>query len=116
VLLPASHPATPGPALATSYVVHRVEDAFANDGQVMRQTRSLDAPSSGGAAFYLPVQVTLSIGGSGLHTTLTSFDIQWLPPTAANRARASVTVPCGYQQISWPSGKPASGQPSSACG
>jgi hypothetical protein len=254
-LPPASHPAAPGPALATSYVVHRVEDAFANDGQVMRQTRSLDAPSSGGAEFfdgrpsyqsvtwgyqgrnstetfgahgqlqatmgtgivngklrgvqvdyilhqwelipgvlsgapvnactstgfldaigdpatnwpalivrtlacggykmvgyadingaetvkisgwraigtgstestntvtlyvspstYLPVQITLSIGGPGLHTTLTAFDIQWLPPTAANRARASVTVPCGYQQISWPSGKPASGQPSRACG
>ncbi len=46
----------------------------------------------------------------------TSADIQWLPPTAANPARASVTVPCGYQQISWPSGEPTSGQPSSACG
>jgi hypothetical protein len=248
-------PAAAHPALATAYVVRRVEDAFANDNQVMRQTRSLDAPGSGGAGFfdgklsseevtwayhgrtsteifdangqlqgivgtgvvsgklqgvevdyirhqwglmpgissgapanactstgfldapgdpgtnwpslivrtlacggyktagyadicgaetvkmtgsraigtglaentvtvtlfvsprtYLPVQIKLYITAPGLHGSLTSYDIQWLPPTTANRARASVTVPCGYQQISWPSGNPASGQPSSACG
>jgi hypothetical protein len=251
----ASHPAAPGPALATAFVVHRVEDAFANDDQVMRETMSLDAPSSGKAAFfdgqqsyqsvtwayqghtstetfgahgqlqatigtgivngklqavqvdyirhqwelipgnsfgapvnactnagfldapnspgtnwpllivrtlacggykmvgyaningaetvkiagsrvigtgsaegtntvtlfvspstYLPVRITLSIAAPGVHGSLTSFGIQWLRPTRADRARASVIVPCGYRQISWPSGKPASGQPGSACG
>jgi hypothetical protein len=255
VLLPAGQQAPAGPALATAYVVHQVEDAFANDDQVMRQTRSLDAPASGGAGFfdgqpsseqvtwayqghnsteifgargqhqgtmgtgvvngklqgvevdylrhqwelipgafygapvnactnagfldaiaapgtnwpslivrtlacggykivgyadiagvravkitgsrvlgtgsarststvtlfvspstYLPVQITLHMATPGLHGSLTSFDIQWLPPVAANRARASVIVPCGYQQIKWPSGEPASGQPGIACG
>jgi hypothetical protein len=65
---------------------------------------------------YLPVRITLSIASPGLHTSWTSVDIQWLPPTAANRARASVTVPCGFQQVSSSSGKPISGQPSTACG
>ena len=65
---------------------------------------------------YLPVQITLSIAAPGLRGSLTTFDIRWLPPTTANRARASVTVPCGYQQINWPSGKPISGQTSSTCG
>lgn len=65
---------------------------------------------------YLPVRITLSVTSPGLHGSLTSFGIQWLRPTAANRARATVTVPCGYQQISWLSGKPAGGEPSSGCG
>jgi hypothetical protein len=65
---------------------------------------------------YLPVRITHSAAARGQRTSLNSVDIQWLPLTAANRARASVAVPCGYQQISWPSGKPASGQPSSTCG
>jgi hypothetical protein len=64
---------------------------------------------------YLPVRITQS-ATPGVHGSLTSADIQWLAPTVANRARASVTIPCGYQQISWPSGEPTSGQPSSACG
>jgi hypothetical protein len=256
-VLPASQPAT-GPALATAYVVHRVEDAVANDNRVMRETRSLDDPNSGGAGFfdgqpsseqvtwtyqarvstetfgtrgqlqgtmgtgivngklqgvevdhilhrwglipgafygspvnactsagfldapgdpgtnwpslivrtlacggykmagyadingadtveitgsrvigaqygpagestntvtlfvspstYLPVQITLSIAARGLHTSLTSFGFQWLAPTAANRAHALVTVPCGYQQVNETSGKPIGGEPSSACG
>jgi hypothetical protein len=248
-------PAPTGPALATGYVIHRVENAVANDNRVMRETRSLDDPNSGGAGFwdgqlsaesvtwtyqgrdstetfgthgqlqgiwgtgivngklqgvqvdyirhqwglvpgvffaspasactnagfmdapgdpgtnwpllivrtlacggfkmtgyadvggtetvkitgsrvigtgsaeitnaltlfvspstFLPVQIMLSLASPGLHTSWTSFNFQWLPPTAANRARASVTVPCGYQQIGWPSGNPVSGQPSSACG
>lgn len=67
-------------------------------------------------ATYLPVRITQSSAGPGLRGSPTSAGIQWLRPTAANRARASVTVPCGYQQISWASGKPVSGQPSSACG
>jgi hypothetical protein len=65
---------------------------------------------------YLPVRITQSVTSPDLHGSQTSVDIQWLPPTAANRARVSVTVPCGYQQISWPSGKPTSGQPGGACG
>jgi hypothetical protein len=65
---------------------------------------------------FLPVRVTLSLASPGLHTSWTSFGFQWLPPTAANRVRASVTVPCGYQQINWNSGKPVSGGPGSACG
>jgi hypothetical protein len=248
-------PAPTGPALAAAYVVHRVEDAIANDNQVMRESRSLDDPSSGGAGFwdgqpsydqvtwayqgrdnaetfgahgklqgsygtgvvngklrevqvdyirhqwglipgalnrppanactnagfmdapgnpgvnwpllivqtlacggfkmtgyadidgaetvtitgsrvigagsaevtntltlfvshstYLPIRITLSLASPGLHTTWTSFDFQWLPPTAGNRMRASVTVPCGYQQVNWSSGQPARDQPSSTCG
>jgi hypothetical protein len=250
VMLPASHPSATGPALATAYVVHRVEDAIINDDKVMRQTRSLagagffdtqpsseqvtwayqgrnrteifgthgqlqgtvgtrsvsgklqgvevdyirhqwglipgmfyetpvnacnsagflDAPGDPGTNWprlivrtlacggykmagytdidgtktikitgsrvigtgteestdtvtlfvspstYLPVQITLSTAAPGLRGSLTTFDIRWLPPTTDNRARASVTVPCGYQQINWPSGKPISGQTSSACG
>jgi hypothetical protein len=65
---------------------------------------------------YLPVRITQSTAVPGLRGSLNSADLQWLQPTAANRARASVTIPCGYQQISWPSGKPISGRPSSACG
>jgi hypothetical protein len=65
---------------------------------------------------YLPIRITLSLASPGLHTTWTSFDFQWLPPTAGNRMRASVTVPCGYQQVNWSSGQPARDQPSSTCG
>ncbi len=65
---------------------------------------------------YLPVRITCSTAAPGLHGSRTSADIQWLPPTMTNRAHASVTVPCGYQQISWPSGKPTSGEPGGACG
>jgi hypothetical protein len=247
-------PAGTGPALATAYVIHRVEDAFINDNQVMRETTSLVAPDSGGAGFfdgqlsfeqvtwayqgrnstetfgahgqlqaimgtgvvngklqgvqvdyirhewelepgmlagapatactsvgfmdapdspgtnwpllivhtlacdgykmagyadingaetvkitgsrvlgsgsaeststdtlfvspstYLPVRITQFIAAPGVHSSQTSSDIQWLPPTTANRASASVTVPCGYQQTIWPSGEPANAQPSIAC-
>jgi hypothetical protein len=65
---------------------------------------------------YLPLRITQSAVTRGQRSSPTSADIQWLRPTAANRARASITVPCGYQQISSPSGEPVSGQPSSACG
>jgi hypothetical protein len=65
---------------------------------------------------YLPVRITESTAAPGLHGSRTSAGIQWLPPTMANRTQALVTVPCGYQQISWPSGKPASSEPSNACG
>jgi hypothetical protein len=64
---------------------------------------------------YLPVRITQSTTVPGLHGSVNSADLQWLRPTAANRARATVTIPCGYQQISWPSGKPVSGQPGNAC-
>lgn len=65
---------------------------------------------------YLPVRIVQSSAAPGLHSSPTSADIRWLRPTAANRARTSVTVPCGYQEISFPSGRPASGRPGSACG
>ena len=58
---------------------------------------------------YLPVRLTdavLPTAGSRLRGTQTSADFQWLPPTAASSARASVTIPCGFQQISWPAGAP----------
>jgi hypothetical protein len=64
---------------------------------------------------YLPVRITQSTTSPGLRGSVNSADIQWLRPTAANQARASVTIPCGYQQVNWSSGKPVSGQPSSAC-
>jgi hypothetical protein len=64
---------------------------------------------------YLPVRITQSIRSPGLHSARNSAGIQWLSPTTANRARASVTVPCGYQQVSSSSGNPIGGQPSSAC-
>jgi hypothetical protein len=64
---------------------------------------------------YLPVRITLSTAAPGLHTSMISVDIRWLPPTAANRAHASVTVPCGFRQVNPNSGKPIGGKPSSAC-
>ncbi len=68
-------------------------------------------------ATYLPARITESAttSGPGSPGSLTSTDLQWLPPTPANRARASVTVPCGYQEISWPSGDPTR-VPVSVCG
>jgi hypothetical protein len=67
-------------------------------------------------ATYLPIRITQSTTAPGLHGSLNSAGIQWLPPTAASRARASVTVPCGYQQVNSTSGKPVSGRPVSVCG
>jgi hypothetical protein len=64
---------------------------------------------------YLPARIIESVAGPGQHASPTSADLQWLAPTAVNRARASVTVPCGYRQISWPSGEMAKGQPAIAC-
>jgi hypothetical protein len=67
---------------------------------------------------YLPVRLTdavLPTAGSRVSGTQTSADFQWLPPTAANSARASVTIPCGFQQISWPSGAPASVHAKTSC-
>jgi hypothetical protein len=53
---------------------------------------------------YLPVRmigVTETFGGSGGHTRFTSVtNVQWLPPTAANRAKALVTIPPGYHRVS----------------
>ena len=49
---------------------------------------------------YLPVRVihfTTARAGNGRSCWACSTDFRWLPPTAANRARASVTVPRGYQ-------------------
>jgi hypothetical protein len=53
---------------------------------------------------YLPVRmigVTETFGGSGGHTRFESVtNVQWLPPTPANVARALVSIPPGYHQVS----------------
>ncbi|HEY7920311.1 MAG TPA: hypothetical protein VIE45_11685 [Streptosporangiaceae bacterium] len=53
---------------------------------------------------YLPVRmigVTETFGGSGGPTRFASAtSVRWLPPTAANRAKALVTIPPGYHQVS----------------
>ena len=53
---------------------------------------------------YLPVRmigVTETFGGSGGHTRFASVtNVRWLPPTAANRAKALVTIPPGYHRVS----------------
>jgi hypothetical protein len=53
---------------------------------------------------YLPVRmigVTETFGGSGGHTRFASTtNVRWLPPTAANRAKALVTIPPGYHRVS----------------
>ena len=55
---------------------------------------------------YLPVRmigVTETSGGSGGHTRFESVtNVRWLPPTPANVARALVTIPPGYHQVSSP--------------
>jgi hypothetical protein len=55
---------------------------------------------------YLPVRmigVTETFGGSGGHTRFESVtNVRWLPPTSANVARALVTIPPGYHQVSSP--------------
>ncbi len=55
---------------------------------------------------YLPVRLvsaTETFGGSGGHTRFESVtNVHWLPPTAANVARALVTIPPGYHQVSSP--------------
>jgi hypothetical protein len=55
---------------------------------------------------YLPVRmigVTETFGGSGGHTRFESVtNVHWLPPTPANVARALVTIPPGYHQVSSP--------------
>ena len=58
---------------------------------------------------YLPVRmigVTETFGGSGGHTRFESVtNVRWLPPTSANVARALVTIPPGYHQVSSPGGQ-----------
>jgi hypothetical protein len=53
---------------------------------------------------YLPVRmigVTETFGGSGGHTRFASVtNVRWLPPTAANKAKALVTIPPGYHRVS----------------
>jgi hypothetical protein len=55
---------------------------------------------------YLPVRIsglTATFGGPAPSTLDSSVtDVQWLPPTAANRALALVTIPTGYRQVSSP--------------
>lgn len=58
---------------------------------------------------YLPVRmvgVTETFGGSGGHTRFESVtNVHWLPPTPANVARALVSIPPGYHQVSSPAGQ-----------
>ena len=53
---------------------------------------------------YLPVRMigaTETFGGPGGHTRFASVtNVQWLPPTAANKAKALVTIPPGYHRVS----------------
>ena len=78
----------------------------------------LDAPGDPGTNWPSLIVRTLACGGYKMagYADIAGAKTQWLPPTMANRAHASVTVPCGYQQISWPSRKPTSGEPGGTCG
>ncbi len=53
---------------------------------------------------YLPARmigVSETFGGSGGHTRFASAtNVRWLPPTAANQAKALVTIPPGYHRVS----------------
>ena len=53
---------------------------------------------------YLPVRtigVTETYGSSGGGTRFASVtNVQWLPPTRGNQAKALVTIPRGYQRVS----------------
>jgi len=55
---------------------------------------------------YLPMRISGSgytYGGPAPSTYTTSVtDIQWLPPTTANIAKAQVTIPAGFRQVSSP--------------
>jgi len=57
-------------------------------------------------ATYLPVRIegsTQSFGGSpGMTAGLSVTNVQWLPPTRANIAKATVIIPPGYEQESSP--------------
>jgi hypothetical protein len=58
------------------------------------------------ATTYLPVRLSGSAhtyGGPAPSTYSTSVtDMQWLQPTAANIAKALVTIPAGFHQVSSP--------------
>jgi hypothetical protein len=58
------------------------------------------------SATYLPVRAdgsTEAYGGAGGPTVSASVtNVQWLPPTTANIAKALVTIPSGYTQVSSP--------------
>jgi hypothetical protein len=55
---------------------------------------------------YLPVRMdswSSTYGGRWPASTASSVtDVQWLPPTAANIAKAMVTIPAGFRQVSSP--------------
>ena len=57
---------------------------------------------------YLPVRMygsTQTFGGPGRGTLFASVtDVRWLPPTAANTAKALVTIPAGFHRVSSPAG------------
>jgi hypothetical protein len=55
---------------------------------------------------YLPVRIsgsTQAFGGPAASTLFASVtDVQWLPPTRANIAKALVTIPAGFRRVSSP--------------
>lgn len=54
---------------------------------------------------YLPVRMygsTQTFGGSASTLFASVTDVQWLPPTAANTAKALVTIPAGFHRVSSP--------------
>lgn len=57
---------------------------------------------------YLPVRMygaTISYGGgANRYTYATVTDFGWLPPTAANVARAIITIPSGFRHVNSPGG------------
>jgi hypothetical protein len=49
---------------------------------------------------------TQTFGGPGHGTLFASVtDVRWLPPTAANTAKALVTIPAGFHRVSPPAGQ-----------
>jgi hypothetical protein len=58
------------------------------------------------SATYLPVRAYGSDetygGANGPTVSASVTNVQWLPPTAANIAKALITIPAGYTRVSSP--------------
>lgn len=72
--------------------------------EVLKATGMITAPTTlwVNSSSYLPVRWQ-SEGRVASHTV---YDIAWLPPTAANLARLTVTAPPGFQRVAGPPPKP----------
>ncbi|MGO8960229.1 MAG: hypothetical protein ACLQFR_23095 [Streptosporangiaceae bacterium] len=54
---------------------------------------------------YLPLRLIISVAGSAAPGTSYEVNLQWLPATAANRAKARILpAPIGFRQLPWPHG------------